>query len=104
MPAFISHDVVREDRPDGAILLRTRVPLGPVARNTGAWLHRWAKDAPDRVLLAERSGQGWREVHYADALQQIRSLASAFLGRGPGPETPTVTLLSTTVTPALFFL
>jgi len=52
MPSFISHDVVREDRPDGAILLRTRVPLGPVARNTGAWLHRWAKDAPDRVLLA----------------------------------------------------
>ena len=66
--SFISHDVVREDRPDGAILLRTRVPLGPVARNTGAWLHRWAKDAPDRVLLAERSGQGWRELRYADAL------------------------------------
>jgi feruloyl-CoA synthase len=62
MPSFISHDVVREDRPDGAILLRTRVPLGPVARNTGAWLHRWAKDAPDRVLLAERSGQSWREL------------------------------------------
>ena len=59
MLTFISHDVVREDRPDGAILLQTRVPLGPVARNAGAWLHRWAKDAPDRVLLAERSGQGW---------------------------------------------
>ena len=76
--------------PDGAILLRTRVPLGPVARNTGAWLHRWAKDAPDRVLLAERSGQGWRELRYADALQQVRSLASALLGRGLGPETPIV--------------
>ena len=69
MPGFISHDVVREDRPDGAILLRTRVPLGPVARNTGAWLHRWAKEAPDRVFLAERSGQGWRELRYADGLQ-----------------------------------
>jgi feruloyl-CoA synthase len=64
MLTFISHDVVREDRPGGAILLRTRVPLGPLARNTGAWQHRWAKDAPDRVFLAERerAGQGWREV------------------------------------------
>src|ERR1700677_2006473 len=77
MPAFISHDVVREDRPDGAILLRTRVPLGPVARNTGAWLHRWAKDAPDRVLLAERSGQGWRELRYDHGLL---ALAAQYVG------------------------
>src|SRR5580700_1400347 len=89
MPSFIPHDVVREDRPDGAILLRTRVPLGPVARNTGAWLHRWAKDAPDRVLLAERSGQGWRELRYADAL---------------GQETPIVIISGNSVDHGLFAL
>ena len=104
MPAFISHDVVREDRPDGAILLRTRVPLGPVARNTGAWLHRWAKDAPDRVLLAERSGHGWRELRYADALQQARSLASALLGRGLGPETPIVVISGNSIDHGLLAL
>src|SRR5580692_3634756 len=73
MPAFISHDVVREDRPD-------------------------------RVLLAERSGQGWREVHYADALQQIRSLASALLGRGLGPETPIVIISGNSVDHGLLAL
>jgi feruloyl-CoA synthase len=104
MPAFISHDVVREDCPDGAILVRTRVPLGPVARNTGAWLHRWAKDAPDRVLLAERSGQGWREVRYADALGQVRSLASALLGRGFGAETPIVIISGNSIDHGLFAL
>jgi feruloyl-CoA synthase len=104
MPSFISHDVVREDRPDGAILLRTRVPLGPVARSTGAWLHRWAKDAPDRVLLAERSGQGWRELRYADALQQARSLASALLGRGLGPETPIVIISGNSIDHGLLAL
>src|ERR1700722_4732125 len=104
MPSFISHDVVREDRLDGAILLRTRVPLGPVARNTGAWLHRWAKDAPDRVLLAERSGQGWRELRYADALGQVQSLASALLGRGLGPETPLVIISGNIVDHGLFAL
>ena len=90
MATYIPHDVVREDRPDGSILLRSRVPLGPVVRNTGAWLHRWAQEAPDRVFLAGRSGQGWREVRYADTLGQVRSLASSLLGRGLGPETPIV--------------
>jgi feruloyl-CoA synthase len=104
VPSFISHDAIREDRPDGSILLRTRVPLGPVARNTGAWLHRWAKDASDRVFLAERSGPGWREVRYADALQEVRSLASALLGHGLGPETPIVIISGNSIDHGLFAL
>src|ERR1700735_2134231 len=104
MPSFIPHDAVREDRPDGAILLRTRVPIGPVARNTGAWLHRWATDARDRALLAELSGQGWRELRYADALQQVRSLASALLGRGLGPETPIVVISGNSIDHGLLAL
>ncbi|HTP78657.1 MAG TPA: feruloyl-CoA synthase, partial [Rhizomicrobium sp.] len=90
--------------PDGSILLRSRVPLGPVVRNTGAWLHRWAQEAPDRVFLAERSGQGWREVRYADALGQVRSLASSLLGRGLGPETPIVIMSGNSVDHGLLAL
>jgi feruloyl-CoA synthase len=104
MPTYIPHDVVREDRPDGSILLRSRVLLGPVVRNTGAWLHRWAQEAPDRVFLAERSGQGWREVRYADALSQVRSLASSLLGRGLGPETPIVIMSGNSVDHGLLAL
>jgi feruloyl-CoA synthase len=104
MATYIPHDVVREDRPDGSILLRSRVPLGPVVRNTGAWLHRWAQEAPDRVFLAERSGQGWREVRYADALGQVRSLASSLLGRGLGPETPIVIMSGNSVDHGLLAL
>ena len=104
MATYIPHDVVREDRPDGSILLRSRVPLGPVVRNTGAWLHRWAQEAPDRVFLAERSGQGWREVRYADTLGQVRSLASSLLGRGLGPETPIVIMSGNSVDHGLLAL
>ena len=104
MATYIPHDVVRENRPDGSILLRSRVPLGPVVRNTGAWLHRWAQEAPDRVFLAERSGQGWREVRYADALGQVRSLASSLLGRGLGPETPIVIMSGNSVDHGLLAL
>ena len=104
MATYIPHDVVREVRPDGSILLRSRVPLGPVVRNTGAWLHRWAQEAPDRVFLAERSGQGWREVRYADTLGQVRSLASSLLGRGLGPETPIVIMSGNSVDHGLLAL
>ena len=104
MATYIPHDVVREDRPDGSILLRSRVPLGPVVRNTGAWLHRWAQEAPDRVFLAGRSGQGWREVRYADTLGQVRSLASSLLGRGLGPETPIVIMSGNSVDHGLLAL
>ena len=104
MATYIPHDVVREDRPDGSILLRSRVPLGPVVRNTGAWLHRWAQEAPDRVFLAERSGQGWREVRYADTLGQVRSLASSLLVRGLGPETPIVIMSGNSVDHGLLAL
>ncbi len=78
---YIPHDVVREDRSDGSILLRSGVPLGPVAKNTGVWLHEWAEKSPDRVFVAERSGEGWRELRYAELLQQVRAVAASLLSR-----------------------
>src|SRR3954452_15579412 len=49
--------------------------LGPVAKNTGEWLHQWTQKSPNAVSLAERSGQGWREVRYAELLDQVRTVA-----------------------------
>ena len=98
---YIPHDVIREDRADGSILLRSRVPLGPVAKNTGEWLHEWAQKAPERVFVAERSGQGWREVRYAELLAQVRAVASSLLARGLGPENPIVVISSNSVDHAI---
>lgn len=85
---FQPHSVERTDRADGTILLQATRPLGDYSARSGAWLDRWAEDAPDRVFLAERSGDGWREVSYAAAREQVRALAAALLGRGLGPSTP----------------
>jgi feruloyl-CoA synthase len=85
---YVPHDVVREDHADGAIFLRSRVPLGPVVTNVGEWLNEWARKAPDRVFVAERSGEGWRELRYRELLQQVRAVAASLLARGFGPETP----------------
>ncbi|MBO9465453.1 feruloyl-CoA synthase [Tropicibacter sp. R15_0] len=85
---FKPHNVTREDRADGTILLRSAEPLSPVANTTGEWLHRWAEEAPDRTFIAERYGAGWREESYAATLDKVRNLAAALLARGMGPDTP----------------
>lgn len=86
------HDVTLQDRGDGSFLLRSNLPLGPVARCTGAWLDHWAAETPDAVFLAERRGAGWREVTYAQALEQVRAIASHLLTRGLGPDRPIMIL------------
>lgn len=89
---FLPHKVTRRDRPDGTILLGSGYPLGPVARRTGDWLHRWAVEAPDRVFLAERSGAGWRRITYRETLQRVRALAASLLARGLNEDTPIIIL------------
>lgn len=84
------HQVARENRADGSILLHSTHALGPVADKTGDWLHHWSQEAPDRVFLAERSGAGWREESYASALQKVQAIAQSLLARGMGPDTPII--------------
>ena len=90
--SYLPHNVVRTDRDDGNILLRSQVPLGRVAINTGEWLHRWADEAADRTFIMERSGPGWREITYSETLQQVQALAAAMLSRGMCEETPIIVL------------
>lgn len=85
---YRDHSVRREDRADGAILLRSGYEMSAPAETSRDWLHRWAQERPEQVFLAERSGPGWREVPYAEALGQVRALAGALLARGMGPGTP----------------
>ena len=48
-------EVIVERRADGVMLARSPHPLGPHARAATDWLDHWAKVAPERVFLAERS-------------------------------------------------
>ena len=82
------HDVVRRDGPGGVIHLAAREALGPVTERTTDWLDHWAQATPDAVFLAERSGDGWREVSYSEAHDTARALAVGLLGLGLGSEKP----------------
>jgi feruloyl-CoA synthase len=70
------------ERRDDALILRNPMPYVADMRTTTAPLARWAVEAPDRVWLAERDGEGWRTVTYARAAEQIAALAGGLKGLG----------------------
>jgi len=107
MPNAVSyrpHQVRREDRQDGTIILRSGYDMGPVDPTVGTWVDRWAERTPDAVFLAERSGPGWREVTYRETRQTVRALARSLLDRELGPDTPIMILSGNSVDHGLLAL
>ncbi|WP_323034729.1 feruloyl-CoA synthase [Pararhodobacter sp.] len=101
---YRAHKARREDRADGSVLLTSGWPLGEVARCSTDWLVDWAQTAPDRVFIAERSGDGWREVTYAQALDMVRAIASNLADRGLNAKTPILIISGNGVDHALLTL
>lgn len=95
---------VRLDRRDGSLEMRSNVACDPVVAHTGVWVHEWAKAAPSRVAIAERSGEGWREVSYAALLEQVQAIAASLAARGLGQDTPIVVMSGNGVHHALLSL
>jgi long-subunit acyl-CoA synthetase (AMP-forming) len=103
-PRFAPAGVDLERRADGTMLLRSPQALGAPARAVGEWLVQWAARAPDRTFLAERAGDGWRKLTYAEVLEAARRIGQALLERGLGPERPVAILSDNAVDHALIAL
>ena len=80
---FAPVDVDLEKRRDGTMVLRSNTPPRPAERCLGEWLERWAREAPDRVFLAERATASvpWATTTYAEALGRVRAIATWLLGQ-----------------------
>ena len=88
-----SLDVAVERRPDGAVYLKNKQPLGSYATRITDPLIHWSARAPQRVFMAERGADGeWRRLSYGDALAQVRSVATALRARGLSAERPLMIL------------
>ncbi|WP_316238145.1 feruloyl-CoA synthase [Bradyrhizobium sp. SZCCHNR1015] len=97
-----SIEAVRRD--DGAIILRSRMPLQPAARCTGEWLEHWGRHFPDRTFLAERRGDNWTWLTYGETLMQVRAVAAWMLAQGLGPERPLAILSDNSIAHAVLAL
>jgi len=85
-PAFrkidwLKRDIAIERRDDGTIILKSRIPLQAYAKHIPASLAKWAKDAPDRIWLAQRGGpdRQWRKVSYGEAKRTVDALTQGLL-------------------------
>lgn len=80
--AYLTHQITLDHQANGVMVMGSGLPLGPVVKKTGEWLRKWAKDTPQNVFIAERSGQGWYGLTYQDMLQQVEALANGLLALG----------------------
>jgi feruloyl-CoA synthase len=86
-------DVAVMRRDDGAMFLRSPHVLGPYPHNLTERLERWAREIPDRILVAQRAADGgWRTLTYAEAYARVRRIAQALLDRGLSAEQPVAIL------------
>jgi feruloyl-CoA synthase len=78
--SLASPNVLREDRPDGAFVLRSADALRPYTRCIGDWLDEWAMATPDAVFLAERDGSGeWLRLSYRDVRERVGRIAQGLI-------------------------
>ncbi|GLH80414.1 acyl-CoA synthetase [Bradyrhizobium sp. SSBR45G] len=85
-PAFrkvnwLARDIDVERRGDGVIVIKSRIPLQAYEPHLAAPLARWAKEAPMRTWLAQRSGadRQWRKLSYAEAKRTVDGLTQGLL-------------------------
>src|SRR4051812_48819432 len=103
-PALAPPRIVAQDCPDGSRILRSEMELEPYEASLGRLLRHWAREAPDRVFLAERSGDGWVELTWGEAGRKANAVAQALLDRGLGDKRPVMILSSNSIDHAVLTL
>lgn len=89
---------------DGVLNMTSPYSLRPGVARSGDWLDHWATETPRAIFLGERSGEGWREITYGEALDQVRALSSALLGLGLNASKPLMLLSGKSMSHALLAL
>ena len=100
---WLARDIAVERRPDGVIVLKSRVALQAYAPHLPALLAKWAEQRPDRTWLAQRSGpdRQWRELTYREAKQTVDALTQSLLNLGLAPGRTLVILSGNSIEHAL---
>ena len=116
-------DAVARRGADGVVYLTSSQSLGPYPVRLTDCLDRWAREAPNRIFLAERvvesgfpdspmlgTSEGsritddWRRVTYAEARERVRGIAQALLCRKLSIDRPVVILSGNGIDHALVAL
>ena len=74
--------VDRKDRGAGSVILRSGYPLGQYPASMVEVFAARARDHPERILVAQREGDGWRRVSWGEAAARVEAAAHGLLERG----------------------
>src|SRR3982074_438696 len=91
---WLERDIAIERRPDGVIVLKSRIPLKPYEKHIPASLAKWAKEQPDRIWLAQRTGadRQWRKLPYGEAKHTAEAVDERTRKAGLAPGRPVALL------------
>ncbi len=77
----------------GVRVLRSTEPLGAYPIRLTDRLEYWAREAPERTLVAKRDRAGrWRHISFRQMLERARSVGQALIERGLSAERPVAIL------------
>jgi feruloyl-CoA synthase len=77
---------------DGVLHIEAAEALAPYPERLLDRLVDGARQHPDRTLVAQREGDGWRRVSYAQMLDATRAIAAALIDRRLSPARPVAIL------------
>ncbi len=108
-------DAVARRGANGVVYLTSSQPLGDYPTRITDCLDRWAREAPDRLFLAERPVESgfsriagedghWRRLTYAETLERVRSIAQALICRKLSADRPILILSGNEIDHALMAL
>jgi feruloyl-CoA synthase len=107
-PAFrkiewLARDIAVERRPDGVIVLKSRIALKAYEKHIPASLAKWAAERPERTWLAQRAGaeRQWRKLSYGEAKRTVDALTQGILDLGLEPGRPVAILSGNSIEHAL---
>ncbi len=107
-PAFrkiewLKRDIAVQRRDDGVIVLKSRIPLKAYEKHIPASLAKWASTVPERVWLAQRTGNDrqWRRVSYGSAKTTVDALTQGLLNLELEPGRPVAILSGNSIEHAL---
>ena len=100
---WLERDIAVERRPDGVIVLNSRIPLKPYEKHIPASLAKWAREQPSRIWLAQRGGtdRQWRKLSYGEAKRTVDALTQGILNLKLEPGRPVAILSGNSIEHAL---
>jgi feruloyl-CoA synthase len=102
--AYAPVATLQEKQADGSLVLRARAPLAPYDTSLGRMFRAAVEAQPDRIFVAERVGNDWRKLTYAEARRQVDAVAAALIDRGLSAERPVMVLSGNAIDHALLML